>query len=270
VPEPYGVLGATVPESDDYESGGADVPKAFREFSDSLGAGQGSGKILIVQNTGAAAWKAMSGDVSINSSGVTQIGNSKLATGMYQDASVTDGKLFSPSNSVYRTLLTSKGLLYNQGGLGGVYLLGSATAFGGALFGSGVALTPKEASNTELGPDVFDFDDADYAVAGKTQKLRLRAQVLVNGTKPTQTLTFGLYPVTVGGGEHELALSAGAVVGGSTLAFAEPPASTVTRKVTTDFAAPPDGEYLIGVVLSATLTAKSVVQVAAQLQHHNV
>lgn len=90
--EPYGTLGATVPESDDYVSGGADVPRAFREFSDSLGEGQGAGKLLVVQNTGAAAFKAMSGDVSINASGVTQIGNDKLATGMYQDGSVTRAK----------------------------------------------------------------------------------------------------------------------------------------------------------------------------------
>lgn len=96
MPEPYGTLGATVPESDDYASGQADVPRAFREFSDSLGEGQGAGKLLIVQNTGAAAWKAMSGDVSINSSGVTQIGNNKLATGMYQDGSVTSQK-FKPT-----------------------------------------------------------------------------------------------------------------------------------------------------------------------------
>lgn len=50
-------------------------------------------KLLIVQNTGAAAFKAMSGDVSINEDGVTAIGNSKLATVMYQDGSVTPAKL---------------------------------------------------------------------------------------------------------------------------------------------------------------------------------
>lgn len=89
----YGNLKATVPVEKDYEPGGPDVPRAFEEFTDSIGAGQGAGKILVVQETGSAAFKAMSGDVSINENGVTQIGNSKLATGMYQDGSVTAAKV---------------------------------------------------------------------------------------------------------------------------------------------------------------------------------
>jgi hypothetical protein len=52
-----------------------------------------SGQLLIAQPGDVARFRAMSGDVSVNSSGVTQIGNSKLATGMYQDGSVTPKKL---------------------------------------------------------------------------------------------------------------------------------------------------------------------------------
>jgi len=93
VSEPYGTLGATVPESDDYVSGGADVPKAFREYSDSLGAGQGAGKLLVVQSTGAAAWKAMSGDATVDKDGVFQLGPKVVGTTELGDDSVTTAKI---------------------------------------------------------------------------------------------------------------------------------------------------------------------------------
>lgn len=94
MPEEYGDLGLMVPGDKD-EASGADVPLSFRTFADSLDDALTSaeGKILIAQPGDVARFKAMSGDVSINKDGVTQIGNSKLATGMYQDKSITLAKL---------------------------------------------------------------------------------------------------------------------------------------------------------------------------------
>lgn len=73
----YGVLGVTVPT----ETGMApDVPLAFKTFADSIGAGQTAGKLLIVQSTGAAAWKAMSGDATIDKNGALTISDGAVSS----------------------------------------------------------------------------------------------------------------------------------------------------------------------------------------------
>jgi hypothetical protein len=86
VSEKYGTLGATVPGVDDYASGGADVPKAFREFTDGFGVEQGKGKLLVVQNTGAAAWKALKGDATLAEDGTLTIGAKRIVASMIADA----------------------------------------------------------------------------------------------------------------------------------------------------------------------------------------
>jgi hypothetical protein len=77
----------------------AAVTKAQADRAEALLTGASS-QLLIVQDTGAPAAKAMSGDISISKAGVTQIGNNKLATGMYQDGSVTPVKLSSAARPV--------------------------------------------------------------------------------------------------------------------------------------------------------------------------
>jgi hypothetical protein len=110
------------------------------------------------------------------------------------------------------------------------------------------------------------FDDADYLVAGLTQKLRIRAQAACNATKAAIKFTFGLYPITVAGGVDEMVVTAGTVVAGSTVEINEPAASTVTSGAGSDFTIPSDGLYGLAVVTSATLTNNSSVAVSAQLQ----
>ena len=73
-----------------------------------------AGKFIVVDGTGAAAYKAMTGDVSLGPTGATQIGNNKIVTAMLQNLSVTgakvdnatlaDGKLVSPNNSMRKVL----------------------------------------------------------------------------------------------------------------------------------------------------------------------
>lgn len=138
---------------------------------------------------------------------------------------------------------------------GSTGMIVSAQAFG-------VANTPA--------PPFFYFAKADYEVANKTQKLRLRAQVAANATKPALKFTYGLYPVTVAGGADQATMTLGTVVSGSTLEFNEPTASTVTSKETADFTIPADGAYMLGVVTSATLTNNSFVICSGQLQTRSV
>lgn len=116
----------------------------------------------------------------------------------------------------------------------------------------------------------FYFDNSDYEISGKTLKMRLRAQVASNATKPTIKFTFGLYPVTVTGGSNQFIPTVGTVVSGSTIEFNEPAASTITQKESSDFTIPSDGAYVLGVVTSAKLPASNLSHLAAQLQVRNV
>lgn len=117
---------------------------------------------------------------------------------------------------------------------------------------------------------IFYFDDADYLITGKTLKMRLRAQVTTNATKPTIKFTFGLYPLTTAGGTKKQKFTLGTVVSGSALEINEPALSTVTQAVTSDFTIPADGAFSLGVVLSGAMTVNSMALLAAQLQVRNV
>lgn len=173
------------------------------------------------------------------------------------NGTVKDEDLLSPNNSTYRQLLRTTGTLVNDATAGG-YMIGSEKAWA-----SGSA-------SSELSFPYIYFDDADYKVEGKTQKLRIRAQVASNATKATIKFTFGLYPFTVAGAADNLTLTLGTVVAGSTVAINEPAASSITSGVGSDFEVPVDGAYLLGVETSGTLTNNSRVMLSSQLQTHSV
>lgn len=166
-----------------------------------------------------------------------------------------DSGIASPNNSAYRTIFSGNTAVRLEVAAA-TYVLETAVVASG--------------SSTSQTPNVFSFAKADYEVAGKTQKLRIRAQTLTNATKPTIKFTVGLYPVTVAGGANEIAVTLGTVVSGSTIEFNEPAASTVTAKETSDFTIPADGVYALGVVTSAKLTASNFTGIAAQLQTRSV
>ena len=183
-------------------------------------------------------------------------------TNLSASAGITDAQLASSNNSAYRVLLAAN------------------SALAESFIANTYMLTPKETAQaneaTFIGSTAFPslptlyFAKADYEVAGKTQKLRLRSQVWANGTKPTIKFTFGLYPVTVSGGEGAISVKLGSVVSGSTVEINEPAASTITSGVNSDFTIPSDGAYVLGVVTNGTLTSKSKVLLSAQLQTRSV
>jgi hypothetical protein len=167
-----------------------------------------------------------------------------------------DSGLASPNNSAYRVIQVARTVLPADA-VAGTYLVNNS-------------LASVSGASSVNGYPVFYFDDTDYTVAGKTQKLRVRAQILTNATKPTLKFTVGLYPVTVAGGADEFKLTLGTVVSGSTIEFNEPAASTIGQGNSGDFTIPADGAYAFGVVTSATLTNNNVSSVACQLQTRSV
>lgn len=175
---------------------------------------------------------------------------------------VGDSDLTSPNNSVYKVLMDRRGTLAADVGAGTYFLIPFSVNNA-----SPATYTAGGAPNV---PEIFYLDDADYLVAEKTTKLRVRAQVATNGTAPTQTFTVGLYPVTFSGAADNLVYTAGTVVSGSTVALATFSANAIKDGNSGDFTFPADGAYALAVVTNGTLTNNSAVMVQATLQVRNV
>lgn len=193
------------------------------------------------------------GNESIETS---KIKNLAITTAKIASAAVTEEKMASPSNGVYRTIFQQSGNFGNKN-VAGTYILGPK-------------VWPTETGVTETSLPYFYFVNADYTVANKTLKFRLRSQILVNGTKPTVKFTFGLYPIATvksAGGEN-LKLGVGSVVTGSAVSINEPAIESLNNAVTSDFAAPSDGYYLLGMATNATMPENSFVDLSSQLQLH--
>lgn len=185
----------------------------------------------------------------------------KIATGaitssqISSSAAIPDTKLASPPNGIYRTMFDNI-LVVTDGTASGTTYINQVAGVALASGGSSSVPTP-----------VFYFDDADYAIAGKTTKLRLRVVANTNATASAVTTTVGLYPVTaVAGGADVESTTAGTVVSGSTVAFASPSASTRNQGNSGNFDVPADGYYTFGFTVSGTPTADSRVALTALLQ----
>jgi hypothetical protein len=112
---------------------------------------------------------------------------------------------------------------------------------------------------------LYYIDDADYTVSGKTTVMRVKAAAMTNGASPAVTFTFGLYPVTSGGGgAGSLTYTVGTVVASSTVALT--PTGTTQAQGTGEFSVPADGYYALGVVVSGTAAANSYTDMTAVLQ----
>jgi hypothetical protein len=226
-----------------------------------------------LNQTGANEWA----DVQTNDEAITQVVNGELNNeNLSGSAGIIDANLANPNNSAYRTILQAKSNINENASSGGTKLmLGSVSGLspgaggpGGGALKSGNSMSEWESSVNQitLPPDVFYFAAADYAVNGKTSKLRVSGMILPNATAPGINFTFGMYPLTSAGAEKQLALTLGTVVSGSTAAVTTPSASTPKREVSGDFTIPADGFYALGVVISSNLTAKSIVLASAHLQ----
>lgn len=171
-----------------------------------------------------------------------------------------DTGLASPSNKAYRTILAGTQSLGGEVA-NGTYLV-SATE------GNGVSAAGGNLGGGSL--PLLYFAKADYEVAGKTQKLRLRAQCLTNATKPTGvTFTVSLYNVaSVAGGSGEMKVTLGTGVGN--VKFEEPAASTVSQSSGSEITIPSDGVYALAINTSLKLPAGVRVLVSAQVQTKSV
>ncbi len=121
-------------------------------------------------------------------------------------------------------------------------------------------------------PAIFYLNPTDFAITGKTTKMRLRIGTLVNDTAPANTMTWGLYPVgNQTGGSGILNPTLGTVVSGSTVAQTTPAANAkITPVSSSDFTMPSAGFYMIGAASSGAMAANSKVATTISLEVRNV
>ncbi len=150
----------------------------------------------------------------------------------------------------------------------------SAAVVTGTYFlnNSGGAATLSGSSSATT-PSFIYISSSDFpSINGKVPLFRISVVLKTNATAPTNTLTFGLYPITAGGGAATVSITTlGTVVTGSNGASqAAPSASTIYNLTSSDFSLPANGTYVIGVVSSVATTAvASFTQMSAVLQVHN-
>lgn len=195
-------------------------------------------------------------DCFVNDAALRDQINGNLDADNLANGAVTDAKLASPNNGVYKTLVTANAYMSAQ--IVAVYYV----SITGKRWASGYPVSDTQ----EVQPHVLYFDDADYAVASKTQKLRVRMQVAVGSTSPSTTvLTGGLYPISVSGGNWTL----GSVVSGTTAASTGLATNTLSSFASSDATIPSDGAYCLGVAVTSA-TVPSGIAVSLQLQTRNV
>lgn len=173
-------------------------------------------------------------------------------------ASVADTQLASPNNAVRKLVHGPHPPGIAVGGaLTGTYTLDN----NGSLSLSG--------ANANVVP--FHFDPADYAVAGKTTKLLVKALAITNNTAPAVNFTMGYSLVTSIGGASSVSITPvfGAAAG-STAAINAPAASVGTTASSSQFAAFAAGTYVPTVIVSGTLAANNVTELVWQLFVVNV
>lgn len=129
---------------------------------------------------------------------------------------------------------------------------------------------PSDSSNHADRGSMFYIDPADFAMSGKTTKLRIQARVYTNTVGYTGNIRYRLYPVTaVGGASGTLTITRGAMIAGSEALITNPGISARAITSSGDFDAPAAGHYVITVEpVGAAFTNRMLLQ--AQLQVRNV
>lgn len=259
-------------------------------------------QIMVVQGTGAAAYKALSGDATIAETGAMTIINeaintvkiaalavtqakiageavstaqlaalgvteAKLAalavsTAKIANAAVTDEKLASPNTPMMREILRANNIFISE--------KAAATYM---MTPNGSVEPPESGSNTLASnqlPALLYFESANYAVANKTTKMKLACQLATNATAITSQMNFSLRALAVTGAANELRYTAGAEVAGSKLEVVFPEASKVGPHLTADFAVPANGAYILVCELVSKFNLNAKCSINAQILVHNV
>lgn len=179
----------------------------------------------------------------------SDIASATVTSSNIVDATVADSDLASPNNGIWKTVLERSG----------VVTTGASTP---------VFLGPRSASGADeddvpfFSGRVFYLDPADYAVAGKTTKYRLRGTLITN-TAPGTSFTFRL--VSIGATSAFAATVSTTHITSSTITT--PGANTLNNTTSSELTAPVADYYALA--LGCTSLATTVVA-NCQLQIRHV
>lgn len=120
---------------------------------------------------------------------------------------------------------------------------------------------------------MFWFDPSDYAIAGKTLKLRLRLLIGVNAVAPgvvNYTLNMNTIPGFTGAAGVGPGITPGVAPAGAGVVVASPGALAASLATSADFNAPAASQYCLTIVVSALMAANSIVTCVGELAYRNV
>ena len=183
---------------------------------------------------------------------------STLSTGLASEA-IARATADTAIHAVYKTLIVRNAIIND-----------AQTSATRVVVPSGAVVAST--ASTIAATSTFAINTTELAVSGLTTKLNLQVSCLTNATAVgTCTFTFGLYPVSAtAGGTDTSSITIGAVTSGSTVAFVDPAASTITTSTSGDFTCPATGHYVIGLLNSATPTADSFASFPVILRYRHV
>ena len=122
--------------------------------------------------------------------------------------------------------------------------------------------------------EIIYINSSDYpTVDGKSPKLRLRLIISTPTDPYIGTLTFALYPVSIGSttASETFIYDMGATyeTGSELTPVTNPAIESIIVETGSDFALPDDGSYVIGVVSSAVIPGTMRIHLTAVLQFRN-
>lgn len=164
------------------------------------------------------------------------------------DGSLTDSELFSPNNGVYRNIYQGAASIVG-GTVVGTYFFSSAASASGST--AGVSGSPGAY------PDLVPLTAADYAVVGRTTRIRVLYTWAVNAVAPTASFTAGLYPISLLAGSGAMTTTLGAVVTGTTVLASNPPGAAANFGASGDINLPANAIYVPGFTITGGTTAAS-------------
>ena len=199
-------------------------------------------------------FEAISAQVNGNIEG-GNLADNAVTTAKIGSAQVTDVKLASPNNSVWHTLQEGS-IALNGGSAAGTYMVPQ----------DGV-LNPGAGWNAGEPSKAIYLDPADYVVANKTTRYRLRAQVWTNSVSPGTNLTFLLSHVsdiiTVGPNDEP---DFDANVTGSTAALGTTGPLAIHQVASSEFTIGAAGHHAVRLTIDTLTAAGSVPLLSYQLQ----
>ena len=243
-------------------------------ITDGMSTALTSAYILVGNGSNVATGVAMSGDITINNTGVTAIGGLKVTNAMIANGTIdlltkVTGVLPTANGGMdtatYETIMVGAGMLNTSTVTANTYYL---------IVGPGSINTCTSGTANAFTPAAIYIDSSDYpTVNGKVAKLRIRANMFVNATGYTGSITFGLFPLTApgsAGGASTVSHTIGTVVTGSNGATQTNPTANTNYNLTgSDFALPANGWYVIAATTTGTLGTATAIKITASLQIHN-